>query len=386
MKEKSPIRSNFIILMLFSMILLISSIAYNIYSVGTRNKIKKELDEFANSLSLRMQSKYIDMISIYFNDEYNNYAIANEFTNLVKEQVELAITPHFNSIKFSVDYTMKNNIKNTTYFILFIAVLIFILALALNFTNNNITSYNNINHKVHIDNNNDNNQINNIINTKSSDNIRIKIEEMYKSLINEIKNLREDNALAIIENMFQLDDRNYLALNGAGILYTKMYSKYNKEENFKKANQYFEYSISLYNYSENIYNNKAILYSIKYELNKIEEYYKNSLILFNNALSSNNFDTELLNNRATLYLVKYKMNGDENLFNRSLSDYNEVIEIDFNNVYALNNRSALYFHKYKVSGDKKYFYKSIEDCNTAFKINSSEVLYDNRGTLYIYKF
>ena len=60
--------------------------------------------------------------------------------------------------------------------------------------------------------------------------------------------------------------------------------------------------------------------------------------------------------------------------------------IDYNNIYALNNRSALYFTKYKNSGDKKYFDKSIEDCNTAFKINSAEAPYDNRGSLYIYKY
>ena len=74
--------------------------------------------------------------------------------------------------------------------------------------------------------------------------------------------------------------------------------------------------MSLYNYNENVSNNKAILYSIKYELKKLEDDYETALIIFNDALSSNHLDPELLNNRATLYSVKYKISGDENLFER----------------------------------------------------------------------
>ena len=392
MKEKNFRKLNFIVLILFPIMLLIFSITYNIYSVGTTNRIKNELENFTNSLSLRMESKYMDMMTLYFKDELNNYAIANEFTNLVKEQVRLGVTPHFNSLKFSIDYTIRTNIRNTTYGLLFISVLMFILTLVLNFTNNNfVCSGNNTNvgtvsNNNKIDNAPQTKPINNVIDSSSSDNIKAEIEAMYKNLVKEIKSSRDEQALEILEKMFQLDDRNYLALNGAGVLHTKIYSRDNEEEHFKKADKYFEYALSLYNHNENVSNNKAILYSIKYELKKLEDDYETALIIFNDALSSNHLDPELLNNRATLYSVKYKISGDENLFERALNDYDELIKIDFNNIYALNNRSAIYFSKYKNSGDKKYFDKSIEDCNTAFKINSSEALYDNRGSLYIYKF
>lgn len=388
MKEKTLKKFNFAILILFPIILLIFSVTFNVYSVGTKNRINKELENFTNSLSLRMESKYMDMMTLYFKDELNNYAIANEFTNLVKEQVRLGVTPHFNSLKFSIDYTIRTNIRNTTYGLLFISVLMFILTLVLNFTNNNFVSSNNAvsvaNSKT--DDRHQAKPINNVIDSSSSDNIKAEIEAMYKNLVKEIKSSRDEQALEILEKMFQLDDRNYLALNGAGVLHTKIYSRDNEEEHFKKADKYFEYALSLYNHNENVSNNKAILYSIKYELKKLEDDYETALIIFNDALSSNHLDPELLNNRATLYSVKYKISGDENLFERALNDYDELIKIDFNNIYALNNRSAIYFSKYKNSGDKKYFDKSIEDCNTAFKINSSEALYDNRGSLYIYKF
>lgn len=388
MKEKTLKKFNFAILILFPIILLIFSVTFNVYSVGTKNRINKELENFTNSLSLRMESKYMDMMTLYFKDELNNYAIANEFTNLVKEQVRLGVTPHFNSLKFSIDYTIRTNIRNTTYGLLFISVLMFVLTLVLNFTNNNFVSSNNAvsvaNSKT--DDRHQAKPINNVIDSSSSDNIKAEIEAMYKNLVKEIKSSRDEQALEILEKMFQLDDRNYLALNGAGVLHTKIYSRDNEEEHFKKADKYFEYALSLYNHNENVSNNKAILYSIKYELKKLEDDYETALIIFNDALSSNHLDPELLNNRATLYSVKYKISGDENLFERALNDYDELIKIDFNNIYALNNRSAIYFSKYKNSGDKKYFDKSIEDCNTAFKINSSEALYDNRGSLYIYKF
>lgn len=93
MKEKTIKKLNLVILILFPIMLLVFSITYNIYSVGTENRIKRELENFTNSLSLRMESKYMDMMTLYFKEELNNYAIANEFTNLVKEQVRLGITP-----------------------------------------------------------------------------------------------------------------------------------------------------------------------------------------------------------------------------------------------------------------------------------------------------
>ena len=389
MKEKNFRKLNFIVLILFPIMLLIFSITYNIYSVGTTNRIKNELENFTNSLSLRLESKYMDMMSLYFKDELNNYTIANEFTNLVKKQVRLGITPHFNSLKLSIDYTIKNNIRNTTYAVLFIAVLMFILTLVLNFTSNSFSSANNapaaktykpetVKEKPKV--------INDVVDNSYSDSIKSEIEAMYKNLVNEIKNSRDEKALEILEKMFQIDERNYLALNGAGILHTKIYSRDNKEEQFKKADKYFEYASSLFANNDNISNNKGILYSIRYEVKKMEDDYEKALIIFNDVLSSNYLDSELLNNRGTLYSVKYKIKGDDELFKKALKDYNDLIEMDFNNIYALNNRSALFFNKYKYSGDKNYFDKSIEDCNTAFKINSSEALYDNTGSLYIYKF
>lgn len=393
MKEKTIKKLNLVILILFPIMLLVFSITYNIYSVGTENRIKRELENFTNSLSLRMESKYMDMMTLYFKEELNNYAIANEFTNLVKEQVRLGITPHFNSLKFSIDYTMKNNVRTTTYALLFIAVLMFILTLVINFTNNNMTSssyapntVNNVSTNVQEIQDKPSNAIGSVIDSSSSEAIRLEIEEMYKHLVKEMNNSRDEQALEIIEKMFQLDDRNYLALNGAGVLYTKMYGRENKDEYFKKANEYFQYALSLYTNNENVSNNRAILYSIRYELKKSEEDYETALMMLNDTLSANHLDVELLNNRAKLYAVKYKISGDENIFARSINDFDELIKIDYNNIYALNNRSALYFTKYKNSGDKKYFDKSIEDCNTAFKINSSEALYDNRGSLYIYKY
>ena len=393
MKEKNFRKLNFIVLILFPIMLLIFSITYNIYSVGTTNRIKNELENFTNSLSLRMESKYMDMMSLYFKDKLNNYTIANEFTNLVKEQVRLGVTPHFNSLKFSIDYTIKKNIRNTTYSILFIAVLMFILTLVLNFTNNNFSSVPASNDAAKNNKSENINEIkekpkaiNNVIDNSFSDNVKAEIEEMYKSLVAEIKNSRDEKALEILEKMFQIDDRNYLALNGAGVLHTKIYSRDSKEEQFKKADQYFEYALSLFGSNDNIQNNKGILYSIRYEIKKMEDDYEKGLMMFNDILSSNYLDSDLLNNRATLYAVKYKIKGDDDLFKKALKDYNDLIEIDYNNIYALNNRSALFFNKYKYSGDKAYFDKSIEDCNTAFKINSSEALYDNTGSLYIYKF
>ena len=189
-----------------------------------------------------------------------------------------------------------------------------------------------------------------------------------------------DPAMGQIQELFNFYKRADKKMNAI--------TQYTQEqlEQFKKADQYFEYALSLFGNNDNIQNNKGILYSIKYEIKKMEDDYEKALMMFNDILSSNYLDSELLNNRATLYSVKYKIKGDDNLFQKALKDYNDLIEMDFNNIYALNNRSALFFNKYKYSGDKKYFDKSIEDCNTAFKINFSESLYDNTGTLYIYKF
>ncbi|WP_295160502.1 hypothetical protein [uncultured Brachyspira sp.] len=396
MNEKTVKKFNLFILILFPLILLVFSITYNIYSTEVSKSIKKELEHFTNSLSLRMESKYTDMIGAFFKDELNNHDTADRFTNLVKEQVRLGITPHYNSLKFYIDYTMKAARRNTTYALVFVAVLMFILTLIVNFTNNDITvsySSNNTHNADKISSgnkNNDNmhtaNPIGYVIDSSLSDSIKAEIEEMYKSLAKEIKNSRYENALEITEKMFQLDGRNYLTLNGAGISYTKIYLKENKSEHFKKADKYFEYALSLYNHSENILNNRAVLYSLKYELKKTEEDYETALIIFNDALSRNHLDTELINNRAALYLVKYKMSTDENIFEKALNDYEEIMKNDRNNIYALNNRSMLYFHKYKNSGDKAYFDKSIEDCNRAFKINSSKALQDNGIDIYIYKF
>ena len=64
------------------------------------------------------------------------------------------------------------------------------------------------------------------------------IESMYRDLVIAIKNSNDEKALEILENIFSIDEKNYLALNGAGILYTRMYSKNNKNLYFRKADKY----------------------------------------------------------------------------------------------------------------------------------------------------
>lgn len=381
MKEKTIKRFNISILILFLIILLIFTILYNIYSIGTLNRIKNELENFTNSISLRMENKYIEMMTFYFKEELDNYEKANNFTNLVKENIRLGITPHFNSLKLHIDDAMKVRARNITYALLLIALFMFLSILILNFTNNNLT-------QVLPDNTNiiNKEKTKSTINNNEDDNIKLEIQEMYKDLVEEIKNQRVKEALEIIEKMFKLDDKNYLTLNGAGILYSKMYSRENKKEYFLKANEYYENALSLYDYSDNIANNKAVIYSVKYELEEMEEDYETSLSLFNSALNENSLDVELINNRATLYSVKYQISKDENIFKKALNDYNELINIDFNNIYTLNNRSTIYFNKYKNTGNKIYFNKSIEDRNAAFEINPSKQLYDNIKYLYIYKY
>ena len=386
MKEKNIKKFNFIVLILFPIILLISSVIYNVYSFGIKTRLEMELDTLNDSLSQKMESKYIDMMNIYFKDELDNHIIADEFTNFVREQIRLGITPNLDSFEFSIENILSNSVRYTTYSILFICFLILVMAFTLYFINDNF--HNKMKEKILISENKIIEKkpmtINNIINSSYNSSIKSELEEMYKKLIDEIKNLNDDNALEILDKMFQIDDKSFLALNGAGIFYSKIYRRDSKEYIFKKASEYFEYSLTLYSGNENISNNKAVLHSIRYEIKNLENDYKDALMIFDELLSHNDLDIELLNNRATLYSVKYKVTSEDKLFDKALKDYNKLMEIDYNNVCALNNRSALFFNKYKSSNDKKYFNKSIEDCNRAFKINPSTS--NNMELAYMYKF
>lgn len=205
-------------------------------------------------------------------------------------------------------------------------------------------------------------------------------------MIAEIKDAKDEKALEILENIFSIDDRNYMALNGAGILYTKMYSKNNKSLYFRKADKYYESAISIYDNKDTL-NNKGVLYSTRYGIEKSDYDYNTALTIFDNMIySSNKSDFILLNNRATIYLAKYNITGNNELFESAMKDYGKIIELDSNNISALNNRSALYFNRYKKTNDMSYFDKSIKDINEAFKIDVKKALSDGDGPIYIYKY
>lgn len=409
MKSANIKKVNFAILILFPVIMLIFLVICNLYSINLNNNITKELNSFTNSLSSNIEGKYMEMISSYFGEQFQNYEKAEEITNLVKEQVRLGINPNFSTLKFSVNRLIGNSLLKVTYVALFLLIVMFALILFMNYTNNSL------NNKAStvpddtpidddIENNNENKKIIEVNNTrkerenkniiaptfsilkKQEDKKLEEIESMYRDLVIAIKNSNDEKALEILENIFSIDEKNYLALNGAGILYTRMYSKNNKSLYFRKADKYYESAISIYD-NKDILNNKGVLYSTRYGVDKSDYDYNTALTIFDNMIYSiNNSDFILLNNRATIYLAKYNITGNNELFENALKDYEEIIKLDNKNVYALNNRSALYFNKYKKTNDNEYFEKSIEDCSSAFKIDANEALKNDEGPTYIYKY
>ena len=415
MKRANIRKINFAILILFPVIMLIFLIVCNIYSLNLNQNITKELNIFTNSLSSNIESRYMEMVSQYFGERLEDSDKAEKITNLVKEQVRLGINPNLSNLKFSVEQLIGNSLLVVTYVALFLLVLMFALILFINYTNNSIASNNTAtitNTANNINNDNDTNiiveeketknkeydehlskedkeYIDNlpaVILKKTEDKKLKEIENMYKDLMAEIKSAKNEKALEILENIFSIDDRNYLALNGAGILYTKMYSKNNKSLYFRKADKYYESAISIYD-NKDILNNKGILYSTRYGIDKSDYDYNTALTIFDNMIySSDNKDVILLNNRATIYLVKYNIMGNNELFENALKDYEKIMELDGKNIYALNNRSALYFNKYRRTNDSKYFDKSILDCREAFKIDANESLSNDEGPIYIYKY
>lgn len=406
MKSANVKKINFAILILFPVIMLIFLVICNLYSINLNNNITKELNSFTNSLSSNIESKYLEMISLYFGEQLKNYEKAEEITNLAKEQIRLGINPNFSTLKFSINRLIGNSLLRVTYVALFLLILMFALILFLNYTNNSLnTNPVSISNDAPIDNDINKNEIiieennkkrerenKNLVATNSSilkkqeEKKLEEIESMYRDLVIAIKNSNDEKALEILENIFSIDEKNYLALNGAGILYTRMYSKNNKSLYFRKADKYYESAISIYD-NKDILNNKAVLYSTRYGIDKSDYDYNTALTIFENMIySSNKSDFILLNNRATIYLSKYNITGNNELFENALKDYEEIIKLDNRNIYALNNRSSLYFNKYKKTNDNEYFEKSIQDCSSAFKIDANEALKNDEGPIYIYKY
>lgn len=405
MKSANVKKINFAILILFPVIMLIFLVICNLYSINLNNNITKELNSFTNSLSSNIEGKYLEMISLYFGEQLKNYEKAEEITNLAKEQIRLGINPNFSTLKFSINRLIGNSLLRVTYVALFLLILIFALILFLNYTNNSLNTNpvsilndapigSDINKNEIIEENNKKRErenknlvaTNSSILKKQEEKKLEEIESMYRDLVIAIKNSNDEKALEILENIFSIDEKNYLALNGAGILYTRMYSKNNKSLYFRKADKYYESAISIYD-NKDILNNKAVLYSTRYGIDKSDYDYNTALTIFDNMIySSNNSDFILLNNRATIYLAKYNITGNNELFENALKDYEEIIKLDNRNVYALNNRSSLYFNKYKKTNDNEYFEKSIQDCSSAFKIDANEALKNDEGPIYIYKY
>ena len=418
MKSANIKKFNFAMLILFPVIMLIFLIICNLYNIGLNNSITNELNIFTNSLSSNIESKYMEMLSQYFGASFEDAAKSEEITNLVKEQTRLGINSHFSTLKFSINRLIGNSLLKITYVALFLLILMFVLILFINYTNNSLSSANNTNnsrgsHNSNNHNSNGHNKNNNIVGNgneisnngkeqdiiivqppplilKKMDDKKLKekeIEDIYKNLVEAIKKGSSDEkSLEILENIFSIDERNYYALNGAGILYTKMYSKNNKSLYFRKADKYYETAISIYD-NKDILNNKGILYSTRYGKENSDYDYNTALTIFDNMIYSNdNNDLILLNNRAAVYLTKYNITGNNELFENALKDYDKIIEIDGNNISALNNRSALYFNKYKKTNDNQYFDKSIEDCSSAYKIDANEALSSDEGPIYIYKY
>lgn len=405
MKSANVKKINFAILILFPVIMLIFLVICNLYSINLNNNITKELNSFTNSLSSNIEGKYLEMISLYFGEQLKNYEKAEEITNLAKEQIRLGINPNFSTLKFSINRLIGNSLLRVTYVALFLLILMFALILFLNYTNNSLnTNPVSISNDAPIDNDINKNEIieeNNKKRERENKNLVVtnssilkkqeekkleEIESMYRDLVIAIKNSNDEKALEILENIFSIDEKNYLALNGAGILYTRMYSKNNKSLYFRKADKYYESAISIYD-NKDILNNKGILYSTRYGIDKSDYDYNTALTIFDNMIySSDNKDVILLNNRATIYLVKYNIMGNNELFENALKDYEKIMELDGKNIYALNNRSALYFNKYRRTNDSKYFDKSILDCREAFKIDANESLSNDEGPIYIYKY
>ena len=417
MKSANIRKVNFAILILFPVIMLIFLVVCNIYSINLNNNITSELNVFTNSLSSNIESKYMETISPYLGEQLKSPNRAEEITNFVKEQVRLGINPNFSTLKFSINRLIGNSLLRVTYVALFLLVLMFALILFMNYTNNSLNnksevvaeSENDIDiekdmkefekkeikiltgrkDKEDANNNEDKEYVDNlptIILKKSEDKKLKEIEKMYENLVAEIKGAKDEKALEILENIFSIDDRNYMALNGAGILYTKMYSKNNKSLYFRKADKYYESAISIYDNKDTL-NNKGVLYSTRYGKENSDYDYNTALTIFDNMIySSDKKDIILLNNRATIYLAKYNITGNNELFEKALKDYGEIIEVDGNNISALNNRSALYFNKYKRTSDNQLFDKSIEDVRKAFRIDANEALSSDEGPIYIYKY
>ena len=400
----------FIILFLISIVIF--AIMYFLHSKNIENRFNRTLQNYEKSMSAIFNNMIItnrNNENIYTNSFQTNNEI--RFNNKI-ENLKLSFEVGFKMLESSMNEIMKNSNDILQFWFAFLSVIMIVFTIIGFFLNNNIlenakkqlemvekearTSRENIEKETKklIEENNKKRErenknlvvANSSILKKQEEKKLEEIESMYRDLVIAIKNSNDEKALEILENIFSIDEKNYLALNGAGILYTRMYSKNNKSLYFRKADKYYESAISIYD-NKDILNNKAVLYSTRYGIDKSDYDYNTALTIFDNMIySSNNSDFILLNNRATIYLAKYNITGNNELFENALKDYEEIIKLDNRNVYALNNRSSLYFNKYKKTNDNEYFEKSIQDCSSAFKIDANEALKNDEGPIYIYKY
>lgn len=140
MKSANIRKINFAILIMFPVIMLIFLIICNIYSINLNQNITKELNIFTNSLSSNIESRYMEMVSLYFGEQLNDSGKAEEITNLVKEQVRLGINSNFSTLKFSINRLIGNILLRVTYVALFLLVVMFALILFINYTNNSLNN------------------------------------------------------------------------------------------------------------------------------------------------------------------------------------------------------------------------------------------------------
>lgn len=403
---------NFIKIMLFPLIALVFLLIYGVYNIYISNQIISEISTLRTSVTNNIENFYIQTI--------NNF-VKDQNTNITKDQALSIINKNFNFFTTTIVDSLSRKFYHTIYISIFLVIVMFLWAIFVIYTTNISASRRSNVVLKPVEENNDKDIINNK-NTIIEDNNNItanenkvvehknievvkkplpvpeefkeiivnnkdieKIESLYQELIGVIKSSEDNRALDILESIFSIDDRNYLALNGAGILYSNMYSRNNKDLYFTKADKFYDSAISIYN-NKDVLNNKAILYSLRYGIDKSDNDYSKALTVYDNMIYSHKNDIELLNNRANIYSTKYGVTGNNELFENALKSYNELLESHYNNIFLLNNRSVLFFNKYKRTNDKAFFNKSIEDCNLAFKLNDSGEELNNNKPIYMYKY
>ena len=80
----------FIVLIIFSLIFLVLTVLYNVYTIGANNNIKKEIDSTSNILAEDMKNQYVKILSLYFKEQLineTNQNKLNELNNFIKENL-----------------------------------------------------------------------------------------------------------------------------------------------------------------------------------------------------------------------------------------------------------------------------------------------------------